>query len=45
LKSDGTSLGDTSAQARGVDTGAFGRRRTENGAATVWANPFLNGSR
>src|SRR6267143_4647811 len=35
LKVDGSRLGRTSGQYRGVDTGARGRRRTEYGTTTV----------
>src|SRR6266850_1327191 len=35
LKVEGSRLGRTSGQYRGVDTGALGRRRTEYGATTV----------
>src|SRR5205807_9905471 len=43
LNSAGSSLAVTSDQSSGVDTGAFGRLRTEYGVTTVCPNAFRKG--
>src|SRR6266540_3064041 len=45
LKSEGLSVGRTSVQSSGVETGAPGAWRTQKGETTVWAKPLRKGSR